>query len=124
MGKSKNTKHRLIGNKKMSVPDEELCKGFPHQFVEYFRLCREMKYDDTPDYDRLCRLFSSLFEDKGFKHDKKFDWTTEPEPSTSAGSSSSKENKKPPGKNESQGKSRSPRRKTRSRSRSRRSTRK
>lgn len=75
--KSKSTKHKLIGQKKMEVTDEELCKGFPREMMEYFRMIRGMEFAEKPDYDGLCKLLGSVIDRKGFKRDDRFDWSAE-----------------------------------------------
>jgi casein kinase 1 len=35
----------------------ELCEGIPKEFQIYLEYCRKLKYEDTPDYGFLKRLF-------------------------------------------------------------------
>lgn len=73
---SKQTKHEVIGEKKKETPDDELCRGFPDELVEYFRYCRSLKYADKPDYEYLRRLFRELFDAKGYQRDFQFEWSS------------------------------------------------
>ena len=41
----------------------------------YLRYVRHLDFFEKPDYDYLRKLFSDLFERKGFIDDSNFDWT-------------------------------------------------
>mmetsp|Transcript_35298 Transcript_35298/g.49001 ORF Transcript_35298/g.49001 Transcript_35298/m.49001 type:complete len:321 (+) Transcript_35298:253-1215(+) len=71
---TKVQKYTLIAEKKMSTPIELLCKGFPQEFVSYFRICRSLGYEDKPDYNQLRKLFRDLFTREGFNWDYAYDW--------------------------------------------------
>ena len=44
--------------KKMEeVSLEELCFGLPKEFLTYMQYCRNMRYEESPDYNYLKRLF-------------------------------------------------------------------
>eukprot|EP00927_Polykrikos_kofoidii_P025573 TRINITY_DN22948_c0_g1_i1.p1 TRINITY_DN22948_c0_g1~~TRINITY_DN22948_c0_g1_i1.p1 ORF type:complete len:327 (+),score=60.74 TRINITY_DN22948_c0_g1_i1:53-1033(+) len=73
---SKKTKHELIRRKKLETTDEELCKGFPEEFLEYFRYCRALEFADRPDYEFLRSLMRTCAQRKGLPNDGKFDWDT------------------------------------------------
>ncbi|KAJ3357691.1 casein kinase I [Entophlyctis luteolus] len=51
-------KYEKIGEKKRTVPISELCEGFPEEFGTYLAYCRDLKFEETPDYDYLRGLFS------------------------------------------------------------------
>lgn len=73
--RTKREKYERIREKKMSTPIDLLTKGYPVEFAQYLRYCRQLRFDDKPDYDYLRRLFKELFYRSGYKMDKKFDWT-------------------------------------------------
>ena len=54
---------------------ETLCKGFPAEFAMYLNYCRNLHFDETPDYLYLRQLFRILFRTLGHKFDFLFDWT-------------------------------------------------
>lgn len=41
----------------METTLEELCKGCPPQFREYMDYCRNLKFDEDPDYNYCSDLF-------------------------------------------------------------------
>ncbi|KAL2263794.1 hypothetical protein VTK26DRAFT_5086 [Humicola hyalothermophila] len=67
-------KYEKIGEKKQTVPIEELCEGFPEQFAEYLNYVRKLGFEDTPDYDYLRNLFTSALKDAGLVEDGEYDW--------------------------------------------------
>lgn len=52
-----------------------LCENHPDEFATYLRYVRRLDFFETPDYDYLRRLFSDLFDRKGYVDDGEFDWT-------------------------------------------------
>ncbi|VDL19733.1 unnamed protein product [Hymenolepis diminuta] len=54
---------------------EALCKGFPAEFAMYLNYCRNLHFEETPDYLYLRQLFRILFRTLGHKFDFLFDWT-------------------------------------------------
>lgn len=56
--KKPNENHiEVIGNCKMITPLEELCNGIPKCFYDYLKYCRQLEFEEQPDYDYLRRLF-------------------------------------------------------------------
>ena len=43
--------------KKIEVPLEDLCDDFPAAFYDYLLYCRELKYEEVPNYRYLTNLF-------------------------------------------------------------------
>lgn len=68
-------KYEKIKQKKIMTNLEELCKGFPSEFVAYMQYCRTLNFEDKPDYKYIKNLFSSLFKNLGYEYDYKYDWT-------------------------------------------------
>ena len=70
----KKEKYEMIKSKKTEISLEELCQGIPHQFVEFMEMCRQVNFEERPDYDRMRTLFKELFYSLGFEYDYNFDW--------------------------------------------------
>lgn len=73
-GKTKAEKYSKIAQSKANISPEVLCKGLPTEFVGYINYCKKLKFEETPDYDYLRKLFNDLFAKSGFVHDSKMDW--------------------------------------------------
>ncbi|XP_060646387.1 discs overgrown protein kinase [Drosophila nasuta] len=71
---NKRQKYERISEKKLSTSIVVLCKGFPSEFVNYLNFCRQMHFDQRPDYCHLRKLFRNLFHRLGFTYDYVFDW--------------------------------------------------
>lgn len=73
--KSKEEKYRKIKEIKLSTPIEILTRGYPREFADYMHYCKNLKYDEDPDYAYLRRLFKDLYVRHGLENDYIFDWT-------------------------------------------------
>lgn len=51
-------KYEKIGMKKQLTLIQELCKHYPVQFAQYLTYVRNLKFDETPDYDFLVGLMN------------------------------------------------------------------
>jgi len=49
-----------LWRKKMGTPTEVLCKGQPQEFVTYMNYCKNLRFEDKPDYTYLRNLFKDL----------------------------------------------------------------
>ena len=54
---------------------ETLCSGYPEEFTDYMRYCRELTFEQQPDYAYVRGLFTSLYDKCCFEHEYIFDWT-------------------------------------------------
>lgn len=89
---TKKQKYDKISEKKLSTPVEVLCKKSSepgmNTFVEYLTYCRNLKFDQRPDYTLLRCFFSKLFKENNYKTDYVFDWnklTPKREPRSDSG---------------------------------------
>jgi len=69
---TKKQKYQKILEKKLATPFRLLCKNFPREFVLYLEYCRQLRFEDTPDYKYLKQLFESVL--RSTKNDGIFDW--------------------------------------------------
>jgi casein kinase 1/casein kinase 1 epsilon len=71
---NKKEKYEKIMEKKIATQPEVLCKGFPVEFVTYLTYCRNLKFEDKPDYGYLKTLFKDLMTKSGYEMDFQYDW--------------------------------------------------
>lgn len=60
--------------KKLSTSIDVLCKGFPSEFGTYLAYCRNLRFDEKPDYAYLRKLLKDLFKRSGYELDYVYDW--------------------------------------------------
>ena len=71
---NKKDKYERIMEKKLSTSVDALCKGFPTEFSTYLTYCRNLRFDEKPDYAYLKNLLKELFIRSGFEMDYVYDW--------------------------------------------------
>lgn len=71
---TKKQKYQRILERKQATHPEQLCRGYPNEFKDYFAHCSSLEFEDRPDYRYLKRLFRELFERQGYEDDGLFDW--------------------------------------------------
>ncbi|KAL4506522.1 hypothetical protein ABPG72_000093 [Tetrahymena utriculariae] len=71
---SRDQKQQTILDMKTSIPVEELCKGLPPEFAIYINYCRNLKFEDKPDYTYLKKIFKERFVKEGYQFDYVYDW--------------------------------------------------
>jgi hypothetical protein len=49
-------------------------QGFPIEFAQYLEYCRQLKFEQVPDYMYLRQLFRNLFRTLKYRMDDDFDW--------------------------------------------------
>lgn len=64
----------LIRDKKISTSLDSLCKGLPGCFKEYLVYCRDLSFEQTPDYKYLIDIFTQDSEDNNIPIE--FEWIT------------------------------------------------
>lgn len=62
-----------IGNKKLEISMDKLCKKIPKCFGDYMNYCSKLKFKETPDYEYLKSLFTTFAEEN--KVEIKYEWT-------------------------------------------------
>lgn len=67
-------KYEKIGEKKQTTNVTDLCRGFPDSFAEYLKYVRQLRFDETPDYEYLRHLMDKGLEQIGEKEDGHYDW--------------------------------------------------
>lgn len=73
-GKTKLEKYSNIKEKKLNTTAEDLCAGLPQEFLDYMKYCKNLKFEETPDYVTLKNNFKKLFFSKNLDYDFIYDW--------------------------------------------------
>jgi hypothetical protein len=73
-GKNKDEKYNNIKKKKLETPLEELCRGYPSEFKEFMEYCRQLKFEEDPNYKYLTDLFEKCLTRHNIDN-KIFDFT-------------------------------------------------
>mmetsp|Transcript_25468 Transcript_25468/g.57337 ORF Transcript_25468/g.57337 Transcript_25468/m.57337 type:complete len:413 (-) Transcript_25468:94-1332(-) len=84
-------KYHKICLKKQNVPVRELCKGLPAEFGTLLCYCRNLKFEETPDYNYCRKLLREVFEAHNFTLDYVYDWTIKQREASSSGATSTVE---------------------------------
>lgn len=74
-GQSKEEKYKRIHEKKEGVSPEALCKTFPPEFAAYFHYCRNLQFEDRPNYAYPRCLFSKIYTPDS-NDNAEYDWIT------------------------------------------------
>lgn len=95
-GRTKDEKYERIKDKKVQTTIEELVSGMLESqvFLEYLYYCRNLRFDEKPDYQFLRRLFKDAMYRNGFEYDYLYDWM--PQEKTSQKKAVVREEKKEP----------------------------
>ena len=72
--KTKKEKYDAIKDNKLSTPLETLCRGFPNEFIVYLNYCKNLRFEEKPDYSYVRSLFKELFFRERFECDFIYDW--------------------------------------------------
>lgn len=73
-GDGKRNKYAMICDCKARTTFESLCDGMPKEFIEYFKMIRDLQFQARPPYAEFRRMFRDLFIRLGFVYDYNFDW--------------------------------------------------
>jgi casein kinase 1 len=71
----KEDRYKKICEKKKATAAEDLCLGFPNEFVTYINYTRKMQFEEEPNYEYLKSLFKAVMDKNGWKYDDIYDWT-------------------------------------------------
>lgn len=73
-GKTKNDKYDRIKEKKVATTIESLTRGIPEEFNLYLQYCRNLKFEERPDYNYMRKIFKDLMYKRGADYDNQYDW--------------------------------------------------
>lgn len=60
---------------KLNTPIDELCKGYPEEFEQYLKYCRNLQFEESPDYEWMKNLFRNLYFKTNLTWDNAWDWS-------------------------------------------------
>ena len=66
----------------MQTTVEQLCRSVPEEFAKYLQYCKNLNFEERPDYNFLRGLFRQLLENKGYSNDGMYDWVLKKEGNT------------------------------------------
>jgi len=75
-GANKREKHDKIYEKKVETPIDELCKTLPIEVARFMYYCRNLKFEEDPDYVELRTMLKSVFKRTHCFKRFDFDWNT------------------------------------------------
>ena len=52
-----------------------MTRGLPEEFSIYLNYCKNLKFEEKPDYNYLRKLFRDLMTKNRFEMDYVYDWT-------------------------------------------------
>ena len=70
----KAKKYEMMGDEKTAHSLFEHFPNVPTEFITFLLYCRNMKFDEDPDYDYLKNIFITLYKHHGYETDNKYDW--------------------------------------------------
>ena len=73
--RNKEDKYQKIKESKVNTPIDTLCLGYPEEMATYMTYCRNLGFEETPNYAYLRRLFRDLYNKCQFEFDFIYDWT-------------------------------------------------
>ena len=76
---NKEQRYNKIMETKMAMTIDDLCSGIPECYSKYMKYCRALKFDETPDYKLLKKMFKDSLVANSFGNDFMPDWCI-PEP--------------------------------------------
>ena len=70
---NRKEKYEKIMQCKMETTNSLLCQGLSPEFTTYMNYCRNLRFEERPDYAYLRRTFKDLFIREGHQYDYIFD---------------------------------------------------
>ncbi|XP_017075208.2 casein kinase I [Drosophila eugracilis] len=76
---TKQQKHEIIAEKKLSTPPEILCCGYPEEFYHFVSYSRTLSFEEEPCYKKIQRAFIALLYRLNYDNDRIYDWDVQKE---------------------------------------------
>ena len=75
-GNYARTNYNKILELKKSTKPETICGKLPQEFAEYIKYCKNLKFEENPDYEKLRNLFRQILAKNQIIYDYNFSWLT------------------------------------------------
>lgn len=72
--KAKAEKYVKIYHMKKNLNYSIFCKNMPSEIIYFMKYCRELEFEQKPDYDYLRSLFENILKEIGTTNDLHFSW--------------------------------------------------
>ena len=72
--RDQNEKNKKICIRKIETSSADLCYGLPKEFIEYFDYCKNLEFEQMPDYGMLKELFMKMLRTEKERFDYIYDW--------------------------------------------------
>lgn len=71
---SESEKTKKVGEMKMKLNSEEICKDLPEEFVKFLNYVKNLSFKQNPDYNFLKGLILKIATNNNFQMDNVWDW--------------------------------------------------
>ena len=75
IAKNKTEKIKKLLVKKIEICSSDLCLGLPNKIEKYIDYCRNLEFEDVPDYQMLKNLFIQILQQNKQEFDYIYDWS-------------------------------------------------
>ena len=72
--KAKAEKYVKIYHMKKNLNFSVFCKNMPSEIIYFIKYCRELEFEQKPDYEYLRSLFENILKERGITNDLHFSW--------------------------------------------------
>lgn len=63
---------------------EQLTRGVPEEFSKYLQYCKNLQFEERPDYNYLRGLWKQVMQRNAWESDGQYDWVLKKEGNTAA----------------------------------------
>lgn len=75
---NKKEKYRMIMDMKLGLTPEQLCRDMPCEIAAMLSYAKNLRFEESPDYNYMKTQLTRISEKEGFTFDNKFDWNNPP----------------------------------------------
>ena len=75
LAQNRKEKYERIMRSKLDTTTALLCQGFATEISTYMNYCKNLRFEERPDYSYLKRMLKDLFFRENYQYDYIFDWT-------------------------------------------------